>query len=99
MSEASRNRAEEFLKVSDQFKLGDLITEASHPTTATLSDTASNDITGALKLLFEVDEDVMRKYSEFIEGRRAHEISATVLRAVENGGRVFFTGCGSTGRL
>ena len=48
MSEASDKRFEEFLKISGQFKLGALVTEASHPVTANLSDVAKQDIPAAL---------------------------------------------------
>ena len=99
MSESSRKRAEEFLTISGQFKLGALVTEASHPVTANLSDVARQDIAAALKLLFEVDDDVIRKYREFVKSGRAGEIKETVLRSLKNGGRIFFTGCGATGRL
>jgi N-acetylmuramic acid 6-phosphate etherase len=99
MSDSSQKRSEEFLKISGQFKLGALVTESSHPVTANLSEVAKGDIAAALKLLFDVDEDVLKKFSEFVESGRAGEIKDTVLRALKNGGRIFFTGCGSTGRL
>src|SRR5208337_4370689 len=94
-----RRRSDEFLKVSGQFKLGALVTESSHPVTANLSEVAKQDIAAGLKLLFEVDDDVIRKYREFVESGRAVEIKETVLRSLSNGGRIFFTGCGATGRL
>jgi len=87
------------LEVSGQFKLGALVTESSHPVTANLSDTAAQDIAAALKLLFDVDDDVIRKFREFVESGSAEKIAATVLDSLKNGGRIFFTGCGSTGRL
>ncbi len=99
MSNASLNRSEEFLCIADQFKLGALTTECSHPVTAHLSDVARRDIASGLKLLFEVDDDVLTKYHEFVESGRAAGIQQTVLQALLNGGRIFFTGCGSTGRL
>src|SRR5450432_2800722 len=99
MSLNSQARSEEFLKISSQFKLGALVTESSHPVTAELSDVAKQDIAAALKLLFDVDEDVVQKFREFVASGRAGEIKETVLRSLENGGRIFFTGCGSTGRL
>jgi N-acetylmuramic acid 6-phosphate etherase len=99
MSESSRKRADEFLKISGQFKLGALVTEASHPVTAHLSDTAKSDIATALGLLFDVDADVIRKFREFVESGRAVEIKETILHSLKNGGRIFFTGCGATGRL
>ena len=51
MSDSSQKRSEDFLKISSQFKLGTLVTEASHPVTANLSDAAKQDIAAALKLL------------------------------------------------
>ena len=99
MSESSQKRSEEFLKISGQFKLGALITESSHPVTANLSDVAKQDVGAALKLLFDVDDDVVKKFCEFVESGRAGEIKETVLRSLKSGGRIFLTGCGSTGRL
>lgn len=99
MSDISKKRSEEFLKISGQFKLGALVTESSHPVTANLSSTAKQDGTTALKLLFDVDDDVIQKFREFVESGRAGEIKETILCALKNGGRIFFTGCGATGRL
>ncbi len=99
MSDTSIQRSDDFLKISDQFKLGVLTTESSHPVTAELSQTAKRDVAAALGLLFEVDSDVIRKYREFAESGRARGIADTLLRSLRNGGKVFFTGCGSTGRL
>ena len=99
MSDSSKKRSEEFLKISGQFKLGALVTEASHPVTANLSDVAKKDITAALKLLFDVDDDVIRTFQKFVESGRAAEITTKILSSLKNGGRIFFTGCGSTGRL
>ncbi len=99
MSAASQIRSEEFLRISHQFQLGVLTTEASHPVTANLSQTAKRDITEALKLLFEVDNDVVRAYRAFAQSAQPEAIKSAVLRALRNGGKVFFTGCGSTGRL
>ncbi|MFO1488592.1 MAG: hypothetical protein U1F65_08945 [Verrucomicrobiota bacterium] len=95
----ARERSDEFLKISGQFKLGSLVTESSHPVTANLSDVAKKDIAAALDLLFQVDGDVVAKYREFAGSGRAEGIKETVLRALKNGGKIFFTGCGSTGRL
>src|SRR5277367_3758146 len=99
MNSSSQARSDEFLKISGQFKLGALVTESSHPVTANLSEVAKQDIAAALKLLFDVDDDVIRKFREFAGSGRAEEIKETVLKSLKSGGRIFFTGCGSTGRL
>src|SRR5437868_2290825 len=98
MSAASDKRAEDFLSVSSQFQLGSLVTESSHPLTANLSDVAASNIGEALELLFEVDADVVKVYHDFVKTGRAFEIAADIMGALEHGGRVFFSGCGSTGR-
>ena len=99
MSENSQKRSEEFLAISSQFKLGALTTESSHPITAALSQTARQNIPAALDQLFDVDTDVVIKYREFTESSRARVIADTLLHTLKNGGKLFFTGCGSTGRL
>ena len=99
MSESSRLRSDEFLKISAQFKLGSLATESSHPVTANLSETAQKKTAAALALLFKVDEDVLATYREFVASGRASGIASAILKSLNQGGRIFFTGCGSTGRL
>lgn len=99
MSIFSQKRSEEFLKIAGQFKLGALVTESSHPVTANLSEVAKQDIAAALKLLFDVDGDVVKKFREIVESGGAGEIAKAVLNSLKNGGRIFFTGCGATGRL
>jgi N-acetylmuramic acid 6-phosphate etherase len=99
MSATSQARSDDFLRIADQFKLGALVTEGSHPVTADLSDTAAADTAAALRLLFDVDDDVVRAYRAFVESGRATAIAAEMAGRLRRGGRIFFTGCGSTGRL
>ena len=99
MSETSRQRSEQFLKICSQFQLGALTTESSHPLTSALSDAARTNISQGLGELFAVDGDVVRKYRELAASGRLEAIAQVLLQAVKNGGRMFFTGCGSTGRL
>jgi N-acetylmuramic acid 6-phosphate etherase len=99
VSADSQKCSAEFLKVAGQYKLGALVTESTHPVTANLSDATKEDIAAGLKLLFEVDGDVVRKFHEFVETRRAEKIADAILDAIKQGGQIFFTGCGATGRL
>lgn len=99
MSETSKKRSKDFLKIADQFKLGVLVTESSHPVTAELSQTAKRSTSDALRLLFEVDCDVVNKYREWSSTDAPRRIANTVRDAICSGGKIFFTGCGSTGRL
>ena len=82
MSETSQKRSEEFLRISDQFQLGVLTTESSHPVTANLSEVAKRDVSAALGLLFDADANVVRKYREFAESGRAAGIKEALLRSL-----------------
>ena len=99
MSEASKRRSGEFLQISGQFQLGRLVTESSHPVTADLSSVAKTDVAAALKLLFTADQDVLVKFREIVASGRIETIAQAVAESVKKGGKIFLTGCGSTGRL
>jgi N-acetylmuramic acid 6-phosphate etherase len=99
MTKTWMQRSDEFLKTCGQFKLGALVTEASHPATANLSETTRLDIAAGLKQLFAVDADVLGKFREFAGSGQAETIAEVILQTLKDGGRIFFTGCGSTGRL
>jgi len=99
-NKTSQQRSEEFLQICDQFKLGVLVTESSHPVTANLSQVSKEDVPAALKLLFDVDDDVIDTFHQFVSSGKAAEIQQVIIHALkERKGRIFFTGCGSTGRL
>src|SRR5258706_9160380 len=99
MSEQSDNRSAEFLKICEQFQLGALTTESSHPLTAKLSDVAKDNVAAGLGLLFDVDDDVVRTYRDFAKSGRAQIIQKQLLACLRNGGGVFFSSCCSTGRV
>lgn len=89
--------AEKFLLESSQFRLGGLTTETPHPLTNNLSALAKSDPAEALKLFAKVEItalEKMREYKDQID-RLARDIKSTL----DSGGRIFFGGCGATGRL
>ncbi len=81
------------------FRLGHLTTERPHPRTACLSRTAREDPQAALRQLFSVDEDIVGMLERWCAGELPEMLAADMARVLSRGGRVFFTGCGATGRL
>ena len=96
---AARQRAEAFLRVAPDFHLGALVTESSHPRTATLSDVARRSAEDGLAALFDVDRDVVETYRLWSQTWQPAAMAGAALEALRRGGRIFFTGCGATGRL
>ncbi len=90
---------ETFLRDAVQFRLGALLTEASHPRSKNLSDVAREDAAAGLAMLFDVDRDVVDTYDRWSRSGQPEALSGLVAETVRRGGRLFFTGCGATGRL
>lgn len=95
----ARERAEEFLRIAADFHLGSLLTESAHPRTADLSVVARRSTEEGLAALFDVDGDVVHKYRAWSETGQAARMAQAALETLRRGGRLFFTGCGATGRL
>jgi N-acetylmuramic acid 6-phosphate etherase len=98
-SKGPGERAEQFLRDAVQFRLGALVTEASHPRSTELSQVARRDAAAGLAILFDVDRDVVEAYDRWSRSGQPEQLRDDLVAALESGGRVFFTGCGATGRL
>jgi len=98
MSDAIK-RAEEFLNRQRVFRLGELLTESSHPKTKTLSQTAEDDLPAAIRLLQSVDDEIPPAMKKVLQQDSFRELIEAFVKAMSAGKRIYFTGCGATGRL
>lgn len=98
MSDAIK-RAQEFLSREHAFRLGELLTESSHPKTITLSQTAAVDVSAAIKQLQSVDDDIPPAMEKAFQQDSFGELVDAFSNALSTGNRIYFTGCGATGRL
>lgn len=89
---------DDFLSVAADFQLGNLETEMPHPLTGELSRLAVDDLPEAIRLLQRVDVlalEGFRSRAETVLPALSQDIGETLAA----GGRLFFCGCGATGRL
>ncbi|MGZ3696359.1 MAG: hypothetical protein ACXVBL_18925, partial [Bdellovibrionota bacterium] len=97
VSPDAKKKADDFLRIAPQFRLGALPTESQHPATLQLSRLAQENLGRANEIFRDVDlaamEKVLEKKAELVE--MAQAISSTLAK----GKRVFLYGCGATGRL
>jgi N-acetylmuramic acid 6-phosphate etherase len=95
----AHDKAKEFLEREKAFRLGQLLTESSHPKTGHLSQTMETDVQAGVRLLQSVDDDIPaalpRIFAQDTFGKLVEAFGA----AMRAGQRIFFTGCGATGRL
>lgn len=92
-------KAAQFLSDERAFRLGALQTEASHPKTRRLSQTLATDTEQGIRMLQSVDLDIVNALDRLIAQPSYALLVMTLVRVLQQGGRVFFTGCGATGRL
>jgi len=96
-NQAWHDELEAFLKVSNEFALGKLETEARHPLTRDLASQARNDLGKAYETLIEVDRLALGRIEPRLES--VAEMGACIHDCLKSGNRVFLCGCGATGRL
>ena len=96
---SAEQRANTFLTEEQAFRLGDLLTEFFHPKTRTLSQTLHADLEAGVRMLQSVDQDIVDALDRLFGQEGFPRLAAAMLKALKGGNRVFFTGCGATGRL
>lgn len=92
-------KAKRFLNEERAFRLGELLTESSHPKTCNLSETVKSDIPAGIRLLQSVDEEIPPVVEKIFQKSEFQELVQAVTSTLSSGKRIFFTGCGATGRL
>jgi N-acetylmuramic acid 6-phosphate etherase len=90
-------KAKDFLKIAPQFQLGELPTEMSNAKTTQLSQLAQSDLPTAIAILQEVEIAALDSITPNLD--RIRKLSQEMHNTIATGGRVFFCGCGATGRL
>jgi len=97
MSINSIKRADAFLSISSQYKLGDLITESAHPATRNLSSLSSEKLPEAISILKEIDSQTISILCE--HKSEIYHLKEIITDTLEAGSNIYFCGCGATGRL
>lgn len=88
-----------FLENETQFQLGAMLTEQSHPKTRGLSEVIAKSTEQGLSMLLSVDDDIAPVARKTIESFAFEQLRRSILSTLQSGHRIFFSGCGATGRL
>lgn len=97
MSAESIKKAQDFLSIASQFKLGSLVTESSHPLTRELSYQAADNPQEAIRVLKSLDNETVSLLHE--KSGELSILKVAIRDTFDSGSNVFFCGCGATGRL
>jgi N-acetylmuramic acid 6-phosphate etherase len=97
-SKAHRD-AEHFLNEEKQFHLGILPTEQSNPKTRNLDKIFKSSTMDGIKTLLSVDRDIPVMTKKIFRSSEYNDLIKKGIQTIHSGGKIAFSGCGSTGRL
>lgn len=89
----------DFLENEKEYRMGYIEAEKPHPMTRRLSQTYAESVEAGVKLLLSVDYEMAKRAEETLGSERYKDFADTIRNVIRNGGRVVFSGCGSSGRL
>lgn len=90
----------DFVQNKTQFQLHTLLTEQRHPKTWSLSERIQKDYQGGLRMLFSVDEDIVKRLEVLaVEKEPLEQAIQAVEEALLSRKKIYIYGCGATGRL
>lgn len=82
----------------EEFSLGKVTTEKSHPVTANLSRDFEDDYEKGLSSLFTVDQSIFSFFDNFAK-THLDQLETVCKNAIKQGKRIIFVGSGSSGRV
>jgi len=99
MDNKAQQEAENFLNNEKQFHLGMLPTEQSNPKTKNIDLTFAKSPAEGVATLLSVDRDIQTMAKKMLKSSEFEEMVDAGVFTVASGGKIVFSGCGSTGRL
>ena len=95
----AQEEARNFLANDGEYRMGYIEAEKPHPLTRRLSQTYAESVEAGVKLLLQVDLEMARRAEQTLKTPEYARFADLVRTTLNRGGRVIWSGCGSSGRL
>ena len=95
----AKRLSEDFLNNEKQYRLGFVEAEQINPITKTLGEDYIEDTKKGITTLLKADQKLADIFADIIKGEEFDVFTDRVYYSLTNGGRIFISGCGATGRL
>lgn len=99
LRQQAREEAKYFLDHEQEYRMSYIEAEKPHPITMQLSQTYKRSVEDGVSLLLQVDEEMSLRAAQTLRSQSYAAFADSVRETLANGGRVIFSGCGSSGRL
>ena len=99
LKEKAGEEARAFLKNETEYRMAFLDAEQPHPLTKNLSYTYQKNTREGISMLFSVDVAMAERAAKMLATPAYAEFADAIRNTLKKGGRVVFSGCGSSGRL
>lgn len=99
LRQQARDEARNFLTNDQEYRMGYIEAEKPHPLTRRLSQTYAESVEEGIKLLLSVDLEMAGRARQTLESEEYARFANLVRTTLNQGGRVIWSGCGSSGRL
>lgn len=88
-----------FLENDNEYRMGYIEAEKPHPLTRRLSQTYAESVEDGVRLLLSVDNEMATRAAATLADEDYAGFADRIRKTISEGGRVIFSGCGSSGRL
>ena len=95
----AQEQAKNFLENESEYRMGYIEAELPHPLTRKLSQTYAESTEKGVAMLLSVDAEMAGRAKELLLSDGYTQFADAVRNTLKNGGRVIWSGCGSSGRL
>lgn len=95
----AQEEARSFLENDQEYRMGYIEAEKPHHLTRRLSQTCENSVEDGVKMLLSVDREMAQRAAQTLKGENYARFADLVRTTLKQGGRVIWSGCGSSGRL
>ena len=99
LRQQAKQDAADFLLNDQEYRMGYVDAEKPHPMTRYLSQTYARSTAEGVKLLLSVDNAMAQRAAETLTGQDYAAFADRIRATIKDGGKVIFSGCGSSGRL
>ncbi|MBQ9973878.1 MAG: hypothetical protein IJP02_02845 [Oscillospiraceae bacterium] len=99
LRQQAREEAQSFLTNDQEYRMGYIEAEKPHPLTRHLSQTYQQSIEDGVRMLLSVDHAMAQRAAQTLKSEEYARFADLVRTTLQQGGRVIWSGCGSSGRL